>query len=286
MKITEIITGATPSLSFEVFPPKTNDKYESVAGAVREIAKLNPSFMSVTYGAGGGTSEYTAKIAEEVKSYGVTSLAHLSCISSNKELVKTQIHKLKGLGIENILALRGDIPDWLDKNNLQYHYAYELIDDIKADSDFCVGGACYPECHPESETAEKDLEYLKIKVDHGCEFLTTQMFFDNDIFYRFVDRARKVGIDVPIIAGIMPITSFSQLDRIRAISGNELPKSFLTVMEKYVDNPVAFKQMGIEYATEQARKIYENGFSAVHIYSMNKPEVASQIQNGLKDIIK
>lgn len=286
MKITEIITGSTPSLSFEVFPPKTNDKYESVAGAVREIAKLNPSFMSVTYGAGGGTSEYTAKIAEEVKSYGVTSLAHLSCISSNKELVKTQIHKLKGLGIENILALRGDIPDWLDKNNLQYHYAYELIDDIKSESDFCVGGACYPECHPESETAEKDLEYLKIKVDHGCEFLTTQMFFDNDIFYRFVDRARKVGIDVPIIAGIMPITSFSQLDRIRAISGNELPKSFLKVMEKYIDNPVAFKQMGIEYATEQARKIYENGFSAVHIYSMNKPEVASQIQNGLKDIIK
>ena len=286
MKITEIITGATPSLSFEVFPPKTNDKYESVAGAVREIAKLNPSFMSVTYGAGGGTSEYTARIAEEVKSYGVTSLAHLSCISSNKELVKTQIHKLKDLGIENILALRGDIPDWLDKNNLQYHYAYELIDDIKSESDFCVGGACYPECHPESETAEKDLEYLKIKVDHGCEFLTTQMFFDNDIFYRFVDRARKVGIDVPIIAGIMPITSFSQLDRIRAISGNELPKSFLKLMEKYIDNPVAFKQIGIEYATEQARKIYENGFSAVHIYSMNKPEVASQIQNGLKDIIK
>lgn len=286
MRITEIITGATPSLSFEVFPPKTNDKYESVAGAVREIAKLNPSFMSVTYGAGGGTSEYTAKIAEEVKSYGVTSLAHLSCISSNKELVKTQIHKLKGLGIENILALRGDIPDWLDKNNLQYHYAYELIDDIKSATDFCVGGACYPECHPESESAEKDLEYLKIKVDHGCEFLTTQMFFDNDIFFRFVDRARKVGIEVPIIAGIMPITSFSQLDRIRAISGNELPKSFLKVMEKYMDNPVAFKQMGIEYATEQARKIYENGFSAVHIYSMNKLEVASEIQNGLKDIIK
>ncbi len=286
MKITEIITGATPSLSFEVFPPKTNDKYESVAGAVREIAKLNPSFMSVTYGAGGGTSEYTAKIAEEVKSYGVTSLAHLSCISSNKDLVKTQIHKLKDIGIENILALRGDIPDWLDKNNLQYHYAYELIDDIKSECDFCVGGACYPECHPESETAEKDLEYLKIKVEHGCEFLTTQMFFDNDIFCRFVDRARKVGIDVPIIAGIMPITSFSQLDRIRAISGNELPKSFLKLMEKYIDNPVAFKQMGIEYATEQARKIYENGFSAVHIYSMNKPEVASQIQNGLKDIIK
>ena len=286
MRITEIITGATPSLSFEVFPPKTNDKYESVADAVREIAKLNPSFMSVTYGAGGGTSEYTAKIAEVVKSYGVTSLAHLSCISSNKELVKTQIHKLKGLGIENILALRGDIPDWLDKNNLQYHYAYELIDDIKSATDFCVGGACYPECHPESESAEKDLEYLKIKVDHGCEFLTTQMFFDNDIFFRFVDRARKVGIEVPIIAGIMPITSFSQLDRIRAISGNEIPKSFLKVMEKYMDNPVAFKQMGIEYATEQARKIYENGFSAVHIYSMNKPEVASQIQNGLKDIIK
>lgn len=285
MKITEIINGAKPSLSFEVFPPKTNDKYESVSTAVREIANLSPSFMSVTYGAGGGTSEYTAKIAEEVKSFGVTSLAHLSCISSDKELVKKQIDKLRDIGIENILALRGDIPEWLDKSALQYHYAYELIDDIKAECDFCIGGACYPECHPESESPEKDLEYLKIKVDHGCEFLTTQMFFDNDIFYHFVERARKAHIDVPIIPGIMPITSFSQLDRIRAISGNELPKSFLNLMEKYTHDPIAFKQMGIEYAITQSRMIYESGFNAVHIYSMNKPEVAREIQNGLKDII-
>ena len=285
MKITEIINGAKPSLSFEVFPPKTSDKYESVSTAVREIANLSPSFMSVTYGAGGGTSEYTAKIAEEVKSFGVTSLAHLSCISSDKELVKKQVNKLRDLGIENILALRGDIPEWLDKSSLQYHYAYELIDDIKAECDFCVGGACYPECHPESASPEKDLEYLKIKVDHGCEFLTTQMFFDNDIFYHFLERARKAHIDVPIIAGIMPITSFSQLDRIRAISGNELPRSFLKLMEKYTHDPIAFKQMGIEYAITQSRMIYENGFNAVHIYSMNKPEVAREIQNGLKDFI-
>ena len=286
MRITDIINGEKPSLSFEVFPPKTHDKYESVYSAVTEIAKLSPSYMSVTYGAGGGTSAYTAKIAQAVLRFGVTPLAHLSCISSSKEQVTSQLEMLKSAGIENILALRGDIPDGLDTSKLDFHYAYELISEIRSYGSFCIGGACYPEKHPESESVEKDIEYLKIKVDCGCEFLTTQMFFDNDLFYRFIDRVKNADINVPIVAGIMPVTSISQIDRIVKISGNKLPASFMRLVERYEGDALAFRDAGIEYATKQAFEIFENGFNAVHIYSMNKPDVARKIQSDLLEVIK
>ncbi len=285
MKITEIIKGPKPSLSFEVFPPKSNDKYDSVATAIVEIAKLSPSYMSVTYGAGGGTSEYTSKIAKEVSSCGVTSLAHLSCISSTKNQIMAQLSELRNLGITNVLALRGDLPIGIDKTKLSYKYAYELVDEIKKFGGFCIGGACYPETHPESESIEKDIEYLKIKVEHGCEFLTTQMFFDNAILYLFADRLANEGISVPIVPGIMPITSLSQLDRMVKISGNELPRSFLEMITKYENDPIALKSAGVEFASAQAREIYENGWNAVHIYSMNKYDVAKEIQTNLKDFI-
>ena len=170
MKIIDISKSNKPSLSFEVFPPKTSDKYDSVSKAIGEIAKLSPSYISVTYGAGGGTSEYTAKIAKEVSSYGVTSLAHLSCISSSKTQIASQLNTLQELGIDNILALRGDVSCDFDKAKLEFRYAYELVDEIKKIGNFCIGGACYPEKHPESESIEKDIGFLKIKVDHGCEF--------------------------------------------------------------------------------------------------------------------
>ena len=286
MKITEIIKDSKPSLSFEVFPPKTTDKYESVSNAVKEMALLNPSYMSVTYGAGGGTSDYTSKIAQEVQSYGVTSLAHLSCISSTKEKVYNELTKLSELGIQNILALRGDIPADFNKDNLEFHYAYELIDEIKKHGDFCIGGACYPECHPESPSQDKDLEFLKIKVDHGCDFLTTQMFFDNEKFYSFIEKLGKMGINTPVVAGLMPITSISQLERIVYLSGNTLPNNFMKIVNKYENDPVSFKNASIDYTVNQARNIYANGFNAVHIYSMNKPDVAKEIQNNLWDVIK
>ncbi|MBR2381382.1 MAG: methylenetetrahydrofolate reductase [Clostridia bacterium] len=286
MKIIDIINGKKPSLSFEVFPPKTSDKYDSVSSAIKEIARLNPSYMSVTYGAGGGTSEYTARIAQEVSSLGITSLAHLTCISSSCELVREQLSNLQALGIENILALRGDIPEGLNINNCDFHYSYELIDEIKKHGEFCIGGACYPECHPESESIEKDIEHLKIKVAHGCEFLTTQMFFDNNAFYQFVNRLEKAGINVPVVAGIMPITSPTQFERIVKLSGNALPKSFLNEVLRFENDPEAFRKAGIEFASKQAINLYENGFGAVHIYSMNKPEVARKIQNNLLDVIK
>ncbi len=286
MKIIDILNAEKPSLSFEVFPPKSSDNYETVSLAVEEIAKLEPSYMSVTYGAGGGTSEYTYRIAREIMLHGTNSLAHLSCISSSKEQVQGQLEKFAECGIENILALRGDIPDGLEKSSLDFHYAYELIDEIRSRGDFCIGGACYPECHPESESVEKDLEYLKIKAIHGCDFFTTQMFFDNDIFYRFIDRLQNKGIGIPVVAGIMPITSYGQLDRMVRISGNELPKEFLKQIDRYKDDPVSLKNWCMEYALLQARDIYQNGFKAVHVYSMNKPDVARYMKYNLEDLIR
>jgi len=285
MKITEIISGNKRSLSFEVFPPKTMDKYDSIADTVDQIAILSPSYMSVTYGAGGGTSEFTAKIAQNISARGVTPLAHLSCITSSKADIVLNLQKLSAMGINNILALRGDIPAGFIKDNLDFHYAYELIDSIRQMGDFCIGGACYPESHPESPSIEADLDYLKIKVDHGCDFLTTQMFFDNSIFYRFTEKLSNKSISVPVVAGIMPVTSIAQLDRMVYISGNELPCSFLSYIKKYENDPKSLKAAGIEYASKQARDLYDNGVNAVHIYTMNKIDVAKSIQDNLKDLL-
>lgn len=285
MKIIDIIKGEKPSLSFEVFPPKTSDTFESVKEATLEIAKLNPSFMSVTYGAGGGTSKYTTDIAVSLMEKGVTPLAHLSCISSTKAEIHAQLESLKSKGIENILALRGDIPEGLDLNSLEYHYASELAKEIKDFGDFCIGGACYPESHPESENGERDINALKIKVENGCEFLTTQMFFDNNILYNFMYRLLKAGVDVPVVAGIMPVTNSVQIKRICSISGNALPQRFVRLVDRYGDNPEAMKQAGIAYAAEQIIDLFANGINAVHVYSMNKPDVAKAIKSNISEII-
>lgn len=286
MKLTEIIKGNKPSLSFEVFPPKTSDKFDSVKTATEEIAKLNPSYMSVTYGAGGGTSDYTGLIAKNLSDHGVTALAHLSCISSTKDIVHSQLERLKSLGIENILALRGDVPEGMSMDHLDYHYASELTAEIRDFGGFCIGGACYPEGHPESANSTKDIESLKIKVECGCEFLTTQMFFDNNILYNFMYRMLRAGVDVPVVAGIMPVTNAKQIKRICAISGNALPQRFLRIVDRYGDSPEAMKQAGIAYATDQIIDLYANGINAVHVYSMNKPDVAEQIKNNISEIIK
>ncbi len=286
MKIIDIINSEKPSLSFEVFPPKTSDTFENVKEATLEIAKLNPSFMSVTYGAGGGTSKYTTDIAVSLMEKGITPLAHLSCISSTKAEIHSQLENLKAKGIENILALRGDIPEGLDLSSLEYHYASELAEEIKDFGHFCIGGACYPETHPESENGAKDIEALKIKVEHGCEFLTTQMFFENSILYNFIYRLLKAGVDVPVVAGIMPVTNATQIKRICSISGNTLPQRFIRLVDRYGDNPEAMKQAGIAYATEQIIDLYANGINAVHVYSMNKPDVAKAIKDNISEILK
>ena len=290
MKIIDLLKNNKLTMSFEVFPPKTEISFESVKTATEEIAKLGPAYMSVTYGAGGGTSKYTLDIAKNIKElYGVPTLAHLTCVSSTKETVKEKIQQIKNAGIENVMALRGDIPEILensDRSKWDYRYAIDLIKELKSENpDFCVGGACYPEIHPESLNQNDDISYLKEKVDAGCDFLTTQMFFDNNLLYNFLYKIREKGITVPIIPGIMPITNANQLERAIKLSGSFMPQRFKSLVDKFGDNPNAMKQAGIAYATDQIIDLYANGITNVHVYSMNKPDVAEKILNNLSDIL-
>ena len=290
MKMTEVLRHETPSLSFEVFPPKTDASFASVKEATEKIASLKPSFMSVTYGAGGGTSQYTLDIAKNIKTlYGVPTIAHLTCVSSTRETVKEKINAIREAGIQNVLALRGDIPETRlheDRSAWAYRHAVDLVRELKeSGADFCIGGACYPEIHPESFNQKEDIRYLKEKVDAGCEFLTTQMFFDNNLFYNFLYKIREAGITVPIIPGIMPITGANQVERAIKLSGSFMPQRFKALVDKFGTNPAAMKQAGIAYATDQIIDLYANGITHVHVYSMNKPDVAEKIQANLSDIL-
>ncbi len=286
MRVKEILNLEKPSLSFEVFPPKTQDKFEVVSKAANKIADLKPDFMSVTYGAGGSTAKYTVEIAKSILDTGVTPLAHLTCVCSTKESILEKLTQLKENGIENILALRGDIPQGTAPSQWDFKYASELVSFIKENGDFCVGGACYPEKHVESLTEKEDLMNLKHKVDCGCDFLTTQMFFDNDLFYKYLLRVRNAGITVPVIPGIMPVTNGRQIERSCQLSGAVLPDRFKRIVERFSDDPKAMQQAGIAYATEQIIDLFANGINAVHVYSMNKPEVAQAIKNNLSEIFK
>lgn len=290
MKISDLLDDDRFSLSYEVFPPKTESNFESVKRATEEIAKLSPSFMSVTYGAGGGTSKYTLEIAKNIKKqYNVPSLAHLTCVSSTRETVHERIMDIRAAGIQNVMALRGDIPKELedaDRSNWPYKHAIELIRELKENYDgFCIGGACYPEVHPESTNQREDIIYLKEKVDAGCDFLTTQMFFDNNLLYNFLYKIREAGITVPIIPGIMPITNGNQVERAIKLSGSFMPQRFKTIVDRFGSSPAAMKQAGIAYATDQIIDLFANGITHVHVYSMNKPDVAAAIQQNLSDIL-
>ncbi len=290
MKIIDILKEEKRSLSFEVFPPKTDSAFESVSHATRDIAKLRPAYMSITYGAGGGTSKYTLDIAESIKNdYGVPTLAHLTCVSSSKKTILERIDDMDRRGIKNVLALRGDIPEEMmngDKSHWEHRYAVDLIREIKeSGKEFCIGGACYPEIHPESANQRDDIKHLKEKVDAGCEFLTTQMFFDNNLLYNFLYKIREAGITVPVVAGIMPITNASQVGRSIKLSGSFMPQRFKSLVDKFGSDPLAMKQAGIAYATDQIIDLFANGISNVHVYSMNKPDVAQKIQSNLSDIL-
>ena len=290
MKIKDLFLSGKLSLSFEVFPPKTETVFESVKAATEEIAKLKPAFMSVTYGAGGGTSKYTLEIAKNIKElHGVPTLAHLTCVSSTRKTVKEKIEAIKAAGIENVMALRGDIPKDMeedDRSLWDYSHAIDLVRELKeANPEFCIGGACYPEVHPESEHQKDDIRRLKEKVDAGCDFLTTQMFFDNNLLYNFLYKIREAGITVPIIPGIMPITNKNQIERAIKLSGSFMPRRFISMVDKFGGDPDAMKQAGIAYATDQIIDLYANGLTNVHVYSMNKPDVAKSIQSNLTDIL-
>lgn len=287
MKISGILNSNKVTVSFEVFPPKQWDRIESTKSVVREMSTSNPSFMSVTYGAAGTTSGFTTEIATVVKENGITPLSHLTCLTSTKDKIHSVVNELQENGINNILALRGDIPKDFDMPDERYFsYAYQLINEIKSiNSDICIGAACYPEIHPESKNRVEDIEHLKQKVDCGAEFLTSQMFFDNEKFLNFVEMCRIKGIDVPIIAGIMPITNANQIKRSIELSNSSVPDKFFKIMERFGDDPDKMKQAGIIYATEQIIDLMANGINNIHIYTMNKPEVAESIMNGLSNII-
>lgn len=291
MKLTEILNKDKFLLSFEVFPPKTDSNFDTVKTATEEIAKLKPSFMSVTYGAGGGTSKYTLQIAKNIKEqYNVPTLAHLTCVSSTKKTVKERIKDMIDAKIENVMALRGDLTDELKgqkRDKWDYKNAIDLVRDIKeSGADFCIGGACYPEIHPESKDSSEDIKYLKEKVDAGCSFLTTQMFFDNNLFYSFMYKIREAGITVPVIPGIMPITNAKQVERAVSLSGSFIPQRFKTLVDKFGHSPETMRQAGIIYATDQIIDLFANGIKNVHVYSMNNPFVAAEIQRNLSNILR
>ncbi len=285
MKISTVLSQQKPTLSFEVFPPKTELGYASVRSAVEEICSLKPDFMSVTFGAAGTTSEYTVNIAEEISSRGTTPLAHMTCVNMTEQKATALFSQLRQAGVENIMALRGDIP--ADGGDLSaFRYASELVKRIKQEGDFCIGAACYPDGHVESKNLRDDVKYLKEKVDAGVDFLTTQMFFDNNVLYNFLYRIREAGITVPVVAGIMPVTNVKQIARSCALSGTYLPSRFKRILDRFGDNPDAMTEAGIVYAAEQIIDLYANGVNAVHVYSMNKPHVAAEISRLLRTVLE
>lgn len=290
MKIIDILKQDKMSLSFEVFPPKKETSFESVKAATESIAALKPSFMSVTYGAGGGVSQYTLQIAKNLKEkFNIPMLAHLTCVSSTKNTVKQRIDEMIDAGIQNVMALRGDLTaEMLETNrsDCEYHYAVELVRELKErNPDFCIGAACYPEMHPESSSQREDILHLKEKVDAGVDFLTTQMVFDNNLFFNFVYKLRETGVTCPVLPGIMPITNANQVDRAIKLSGSFMPQRFKSLVDKFGSDPEAMKQAGIIYASDQIIDLYANGITNVHVYSMNKPDVAEGIFKNVSAIL-
>ncbi len=289
MKIRDIFRSGKITLSFEVFPPKTEASFESVEKATLGVAALKPDYMSVTYGAGGSTRQNTLRIASGIQEkYGVATIAHLTCVGADREGIRSAVEAMQAAGIENVLALRGDRPkDFEGEPFANFHYASELVEQIREYApDMCIGGACYPEGHVDSVNKAQDIDNLKRKIDAGCEYLTTQMFFDNNIFYNFLYKVRDKGITVPIIPGIMPITRATQVDTARKLSGTNVPERFVNMVDHFKDDPAALTQAGIIYATDQIIDLIANGVRHIHVYSMNKPEVAAAIQNNLSAIIK
>ena len=285
MKICDILAEGRPSVSFEIFPPRKDAPFAPVKEAVERLARQKPSFMSVTYGASGNAQANTVAIASFVQDCGVPALAHLTCVAASRDGIAEEIAALRNAGISNILCLRGDLPkDAAVPPSGCFAHAVDLVRALRPSS-FCLGGACYPECHPECEHMEDDIGHLREKVEAGLDFVTTQMFFDNNIFYRYLSKLRDRGVTVPVIAGIMPVTNGKQIARICRLSGTYLPSRFKAIVDRFGDRPEAMLDAGVAYATEQIIDLFANGINAVHIYTMNKPEVAERIMANLRGII-
>ncbi len=289
MKIREFLDRDAFSVSFEVFPPKTDASLESVRAATVAVAALKPDFVSVTCGAGGGGGRLTLDIARTIRrETGVETLEHLTCVGAQREAIRSQLKAIRAEGMENIMALRGDLPAGMTQRDLDaspYPHAVDLIREIKAAGDFCIGAACYPEVHPESPDQRDDIRHLREKVEAGADFLTTQMFFDNNLLYNFLYKLREAGVTVPVLPGIMPITGANQVERARKLSGSFMPRRFTSLVDRFGSDPAAMKQAGIIYATDQIIDLFANGIHHIHVNTMNKPDVAEAIQRNLAPML-
>ncbi len=283
MKITELLKNDKPCVSCELFPPKAGSELQNALKIVDEIAVIKPHFISVTYGAGGTSAGQTVAIAKAVEENNIPALAHLTCIDATEAKIDGMLDNFRSNGIQNVLALRGDA---VANGVRDFEHASDLMRKISASGDFCIGGACYPEGHPEAGSLDKDIENTKKKIDAGCEFLVTQMCFDNNIMYNYMYRLLRNGIDVPVVAGIMPVTNAKQINRICELSGTKLPPHYRAIVERFADDPQALMQAGIAYALGQIIDLIANGFKNIHVYTMNKPEIIRDIMKNLSEIIK
>ena len=287
MRIDEILTTPSPCFSFEFFPPKTDEGQRALEGALGELKKDNPDYVSVTYGAAGSTRDRTVEVTKWIKEdLGVEAMAHLSCVGEPVDRLREILDEVAAAGVENVLALRGDPPrgevDWKPHPE-GLESSVELIELIRAHYDFCIGATCFPEVHPEAPDLEHDLRYTKRKVDAGASFLITQLFFENEDYFRFVERAREFGIDVPIIAGIMPITNFEQVKRFTTMCGASIPAALFEQLEaRQQEGDEAVTELGVAYATLQCADLLERGAPGIHFYTLNKSPATRAILSALK----
>lgn len=286
MKIIDLLKSPKVCVSCELFPPKKGSELEHAQEIVRTIAIQGVDYMSVTYGAGGTAVGKSVALVSEIERCGVPALAHLTCVGADEGKIEGVLDQLKDAHVENVLALRGDLPQGQDHPLGDYAHASDLVKKIKSYGDFCVGGATYPEGHPEAAGLDEDLEHTKMKVEAGCDFLVTQMFFDNSMFYNFMYRLLAKGIQVPVVAGIMPVTNLKQIEKIFTLSGTPVPASLRAMAERFADHPAALKQAGMAYAIGQIVDLIANGFTNIHIYTMNKPEIIGGIRSNLSEIIR
>lgn len=286
MKIIDLLKSPKVCVSCELFPPKKGSELEHAQEIVRTIAIQRVDYMSVTYGAGGTAVGKSVALVSEIERCGVPALAHLTCVGADEGKIEGVLDQLKDAHVENVLALRGDLPQGQDHPLGDYAHASDLVKKIKSYGDFCVGGATYPEGHPEAAGLDEDLEHTKMKVEAGCDFLVTQMFFDNSMFYNFMYRLLAKGIQVPVVAGIMPVTNLKQIEKIFTLSGTPVPAPLRAMAERFADHPAALKQAGMAYAIGQIVDLIANGFTNIHIYTMNKPEIIGGIRSNLSEIIR
>lgn len=284
--IKDLFQAKKPTLSFEVFPPKKDADFDSAFETLNALSTLNPDFISVTYGAGGSKSKKTLEIASYIQNtLHIEALAHFTCVGNKREDILSIVEQMKENNITQVLALRGDRPkDMTDEqfNSRDFAHASDLITFLKSETDLQCAGACYPEKHYECFSRETDLLNLKLKQDCGADFFISQLFFDNDYYYDFVDRAQKKGITVPICAGIMPVTSATQLGTTVSLSGSSIPKAFSDLIATYGDNPEDMRKAGIDYAIRQILDLKANGVNDIHLYTMNKPKMAAEIVNAIR----